>query len=212
MKKENKLTQSQEKLAAHLTCQTLPLRKLVNLLNSRNKNGIGDNRHILVDDYWPEDYSDPKLSDIADKILKEWEQLIGSNFYTDNFRRSDKFQYEKLRIYALDYIYRARGILENIKDTVFEEDIKELEEGIEDISREFKFKNIKTAKDADAKIKQIVQKLELEAEEAKTSKIIIFEDLLTNLQEYFPKIEFKTDITCAMYASWYRKAKLKING
>ena len=75
--KSTHLNENQLKLKYHRTCQTLPLRKLIGLQNSVDDNGVADSRHILVDDVWPDDYIDPELIPVTEKILVEWSKLNG---------------------------------------------------------------------------------------------------------------------------------------
>lgn len=194
----------------------MPLRKLVNLQNS------GDSRHILISDEWSEGYNDPSLKDAVDSIMREWQELTGTNFYDDMFYKADAKIYDALRLTALDISYRLGG-LESIGNAYIEaygehEElitvVKELKELKEDVLNEFRFK-VRTINDIEQKSKQIqekvAQQIEEETKKQKSAKIY-FDDLIVPIEIQF-KITIDKDITCAKYASYLRQIKqMEANG
>lgn len=199
MKKANQEKQKpDQKKKYHKTCQTLPLRKLVNLQNSR-VNGVGDNRHILVDYEWEEDYQDEELSFWVDKIYREWQELTGGNFYDMMFENADVKLYDILRTEALKAMYLA--------DLLGQLDV------VKEISDKFRFGNLKSRSDFEQKIKQIEQKIKDKDEDlTKKIELIKYSDLITELKLNFPDVRFEPEITCEEYASWINRIKARKNG
>jgi hypothetical protein len=206
MKKGINLQSSQKRLKFHKTCQTLPLRKLVNLQNSRNKDGIGDNRHILEVDEWPEDYKDRELNGAIDNILREWQELSGSSFYDDMFKISDKYTYDKLRLNVLDFCHRIIGLI-TLSNALDKSDVaKEFNEMLNEIKHKFKFEHLNTQNDFTQKYNQIQQRILIEHKERKEeySGEVNFNDLIVPIEIYFKK-DIHRDITCAKYLSYKKR-------
>ena len=197
---KGKQSEQQEKLAAHKSCQTLPLRKLVNLQNSQIKNnGYFDLKHLLVSDDWPDNYQDETLVDNYNAIMIEWQELRGDNFYLNNFDKQTSKQYDLLRIHALELINKCFYL--------------GFEDIINEISEKFRFRGITSKEIVLSKIEQIKQKLELEEEEKTEFKKINLSDLLNDLRIGFGKknilIQIDNNITVSDYESLRKRI---ING
>jgi len=177
----------------------LPLRKLVDLLNSQAlNNGLSDVRHLLVDDEWPEGYYDDRLAEVSEKIMLEWQQLRGDKFYSNHFNVKSNRNKDILRLRALEFVFECYKF--GFKEYAVE------------VIQAFKFKGITELNDITRKHQQIIQKLDIEKEEESGEfKIYIFEDLITPIEEEF-KITVDYNITVAKFESWNKRLKAKRNG
>ena len=134
-----------------------------------------------------------------DKILKEWQELTGGNFYNKMFDDFDTEKYNELRIEALNLMYIANTLKKF--------------EVIKEIAEKFRFTNLKSQNDILQKTKQIEEKIKVNKEENKAKvKFIAYADLITDLKLHFPDVRFDTEITCEEYASWLNRIKAKNNG
>lgn len=202
---------SYQKKPFHRTCQTLPLRKLVNLRNSRI-NDVGDSRHILEEYYWEDDYQDEELAIHVENILKEWDELTGSRSYEQMFEKQDSMLYDNLRIKVLDLSYRIHGVVEYSKvfsDLYEDEELNELVDELQSLEtnvlKDFKFSYLKSQNDMVQKSKQIESKLtdDLKEYKEKSEKAgkWSFEDMILPIEIRLKK-DVDLEITCNKYISY----------
>lgn len=219
----------QKKLKYHQTCQTLPLRKLINLQNSVDENGVADSRHILIDDIWPEDYNDPDLIPATEKILVEWNKLNGHELnLEEEYYKKDKLLYERNKLQCLDLAYKMinsseiweflsvmKGGAGRKKESAFLlEESKKIQEEALDLLKQFGFKNIKTKNDIIQKHKQVTQKLMSDVVDERNNNKkpdLIFEDFIIPIATTFKMNPVDLyNITCSMYVSFVNRM-IKMN-
>lgn len=161
------------------------MRKLVAALNEKEV------RHLLIDDFWEDDYSDPELYIAIDKILKEVEKLKGDTSYQDSIKNNGYEQNEANKIkfyYGLYYLFEISPLeaIEVIKETGIKQDTKE-----------------KVKKRLDNLV--FDRKVEKEKEKGK-EEIVTFEEMCVPIETYFNRtIDY--DITVAKFIAYEDRIK-----
>lgn len=172
---------------------------------------MADARHILVVDEWPEDYSDPELVIVADKIMQEWEGLRGENlFYSRQLNLLMQINKDRLRADALLLVSKAIRINSILFDG-------ELAYFINKILSDFKFQNLKSYEEIINKHNQIVNKINNRLGQIQNNKsgseseYLKFEDLIAEVEDKLPNVKCDFDITVAKYEAFKRRIKLREN-
>lgn len=171
------------------------MRKLVSLQNSRDSEGRGDIRHILIDEEWPEDYFDEDLTPAFENISKEIDQYTGSNNYNNQIIKQSRLNYDRLRYDSLELAKMC--LTYGFKDMA--------QEALEIIKMK-----AKTVEEAENKQKQIIQKIKMDQDDDNKMHFVVnFEDRITDLEYYLNGITLSDDITVAKYFSWKNKVDKK---
>lgn len=221
----NHSKENHKKLKFHQTCQTLPLRRWINLQNSVDENGVADARHLLVDEVWPEGYEDSELIIVYDRIRKEWNKLNGEEINEEQlYYEKDAHLYDMAKMQCLDCAHRMIGVsevwefqsiiagAEGLEDysRFLENESKELRDNANDLLKNYGFK-LSSKQDIEQKYKQISQKVINNVKEKRREfkKInLVFEDFIIPIATTFKMNPVDLyDITCAMYISFVNRMK-----